>query len=201
MNTEIETTLQSAVLKFTPVGIVINEGTQLETWASIGGELYRAGDKMKWWLADWAAFGERNYGELAEWCQVNGVDYGALRVYAYVASHVQLLMRINTLTFSHHQIVAGLNPKEQKKWLAIAESEKLTVSELRKRIIQNASGEKEKAVTNLPMIEIQKFFLDADVFLERNLPVVMEEHDFLWAMAAPMMEKAAKIWPEKVSLK
>ena len=95
------------------------------------------------------------------------------------------------------------NPPEQKKWLAIAEKEKLSVVELRRRV-REAGGEfkPEKIYGPAPTIfEVEKFFVDADVFLERNMALAGESREHLWERAQPALVKMATLWPEHLTVK
>ncbi len=187
----------------TPVSLTLNDGLSVQQWAEIGAALYRRGQSMTWWLADWAAFGERKYGKLKQFCEVNEINHGTMRNLAAVASSVQLSRRRDNLSFSHHVEVAPLKPKEQSKWLAIAVREKLSVSELRKRIrlAQAEHGPEKTFGPPAAIFAVEQFFLDGDVFLERNASTLEESKDYLWTRAQPLIQRAAKLWPEKISLK
>jgi hypothetical protein len=76
----------------------------LKQWQAAGRELGRAGSAVRWWLADWWAFGEHAYGErtaaLAESCIDMKVQ--TLMNYARVARAVETYRRREVLSFSHH---------------------------------------------------------------------------------------------------
>lgn len=202
MNTEIQiTSLPESVS--TATSLTIPEATTVEQWAQIGCELYHAGQRMTWWLADWAAFGERKHGELKEFCDLNGINYGTVKNLSSVAAAVEKSRRRDLLSFSHHFEVAALNPKDQSKWLIRAEKEKWSVVELRRQIRADLS-EHGREVTNGPapaIFGVEKFFLDGEVFLERNASVITESKEYLWPKISPMLKLAAHIWPDKVALK
>jgi hypothetical protein len=137
MNTDlaqIETELLEKQATFTPLGLVMPEDMGLDGWASIGKKLCRAGHMIQWWLGDWAAFGERHYGQLKEFADLNELDYGALRNLAWVSSKVELSRRRDNLDWSFHQEVAALPPQEQDRWLESAQVEGISKAELRSRI-------------------------------------------------------------------
>lgn len=180
----------------------IDEKMSVEEWAKLGASLYHEGQKMLWWQADWAAFGERKYGELKQWCDLNGLNYGSIKNLAWVASSVEKSRRHDLLSFSHHSEVSALEPKEQKKWLAEALREKLSVAELRRRI-RRALGEHEPEQVSgagPAIFGVEKFFLDAEVFLERNASTVESAKDYLWPKVMPIIRQAASVWPDKINL-
>ena len=187
----------------TKTSLKLSEQTTIEQWAETGNMLYQAGQKMSWWLADWAAFGERKYGQLKEFCELNGINYSTISNAATTAKSVESSRRRELLSFSHHVEVSALKPKDQSRFLKMAEAEKLSVSELRKRIRQ-WQGEFGPEKTHGPepqIFSLEKFFLDGEVFLERNTVTLVDSRDYLWEKAQPMLARAAQIWPEKVSLK
>ena len=187
----------------TKTSLKLSEQTTIEQWAETGNMLYQAGQKMSWWLADWAAFGERKYGQLKEFCELNGINYSTISNAATAAKSVESSRRRELLSFSHHVEVSALKPKDQSRFLKMAEAEKLSVSELRKRIRQ-WQGEFGPEKTHGPepqIFSLEKFFLDGEVFLERNTVTLVDSRDYLWEKAQPMLARAAQIWPEKVSLK
>ena len=187
----------------TKTSLTLAEKTRIDQWAKIGAALYHGAEKMRWWLADWAAFGDQKYGELKQFCELNDINYGTIANLAAVARAVESSRRRELLSFSHHVEVAPLSPKLQKKFLKLAEAEKLSVADLRAAIRKAGAefGPEKTYGPPEPMFAVAKFFLDADVFLERNLPTVKQEREYLWDKVLPVLEKAAKIWPEKLTLK
>ena len=131
---QIETELVEQRAKFTPLGLVMPEDMTLDGWASIGKRLCRAGHMIQWWLGDWAAFGERRYGQLKEFAELNELDYGYLRNLAWVSQKVEASRRRDNLDWAYHQEVAPLPPKDQERWLEKAAVEGFAKAELRQRI-------------------------------------------------------------------
>lgn len=134
MNLPVETELKSSGATFTPLELKLPEAMPMQDWAELGRKLCRTDQVVKWWLGDWAAFGERKYGKLKEFAEMNNLNYQTLANLCWVSSSVELSRRRETLEWSKHAEVAALKPKEQAKWLAKAESGKWPVVELRKQI-------------------------------------------------------------------
>lgn len=117
------------------LGLEIVPKTTIEEWAEMGRKIYQIAGLVTWHLADWAAFGEREYGSLKEFCKANPqFNYGSLRQYAWVASSVELSRRLDNLSFQHHMEVAALPARDQSKWLGKASSEGLSCVDLREQI-------------------------------------------------------------------
>lgn len=161
----LERELASQQAQFSPLGLELPEGLDLDGWAAVGRRLLRVDQVMKWWLGDWAAFGERKYGALKEFAEANGIDYGTLRNHAWVSGAVELSRRRDTLGWSKHAEVAALKPQEQTEWLAKAETEHLPVAGLRQQI-RLSQGESNALEGDGPVV---KFGLKAADDLEHWL--------------------------------
>lgn len=123
------------VCKVTKTSLEIKSGATFEEWDKIGHTLktfYRAN---KWWIGDWLNFGERKYGEtFSQALDETDFEYHTLQNYKYVANRIEMSRRRDNLSFSHHSEVASLEPKEQEKWLAMAEKEGWDRAEMRRQI-------------------------------------------------------------------
>jgi hypothetical protein len=96
--------------------------------------IYRSAELLTWQLADWAAYGDREWGALKEFCEKHGMNYSTLKTYAYVARSVEMSRRLDQLSFAHHAEVAPLPSREQAAWLKKALGNNWSVAELRRRI-------------------------------------------------------------------
>jgi hypothetical protein len=118
---------------------MLSDSLSEQDWAHIGRKLLRADQVMQWWIGDWAAFGSgderqvgwRKRGALKEFCSANGFDYGNVSNKCWVSKSVHLSLRRESLPWSYYQEVAPLKPKDQIKWINLAQSEDLSVSDLR----------------------------------------------------------------------
>jgi hypothetical protein len=203
MNDQLELSLQKIEAKADSVSLTIPETASLEQWADIGKKLYHAGQRMTWWLADWAAFGDREYGQLKEFCDLNGFSYQTISNLASVARGVESSRRRESLSFSHHVEVAALPAREQTKWLGATEKEKLSVVELRRRIRESTQvyGPEKTFGPQLDFIQVEKVFLDAKDILDRQKEFIASHPDESWKYASPFLKRAAEMWPDKVQLK
>src|SRR5579864_8527254 len=86
----------------TTTALVLPDCLTEKEWAEMGARLWHSGESLLWWLADWAAFGNRKWGALKAFCEANPrIDYGRLRNLASVAGSVHLSLRSDKLTFAH----------------------------------------------------------------------------------------------------
>lgn len=118
------------------VGLMLPERLTFNEWQRIGVQLDVQQNASLWWIADWAAYGDRHYrrdyGEALE--QVYSRQ--SLHDLAYVARNVESSRRRENLSFTHHREVAALEPDWQKVWLDDAETQGWSTRELRERIAE-----------------------------------------------------------------
>lgn len=101
-------------------------------WLAAGRRLGAIGRCSQWWIGDWVRYGTARWGEkYAEAARVTGYDVASLRNMAWVASRFDLSLRNDKLTWSHHVLLAPLDSAEQRRWLARASEERLSVADLR----------------------------------------------------------------------
>jgi len=64
-----------------------------------------------WWLGDWWAYGDHNYGDRVR--AADGIDYSfqALMDAGWVCRQIETSRRREVLSFKHHREVAGLGQK------------------------------------------------------------------------------------------
>jgi hypothetical protein len=111
-------------------------------WIAAGRRLGAIGRCSQWWIGDWIRYGTAKWGEkYVEAARVTGYDVASLRNMAWVASKFDLSLRSDTLTWSHHVLLAPLEPREQRHWLARANEERLSVADLRIELRSRQGGE------------------------------------------------------------
>lgn len=201
-----ESVLESELVQkgamFTPLELRLPENMEMQDWADIGRKLLRADQVMQWWIGDWAAFGAgnsdrngwRKKGFLKEFCEANGFRAETAADHAWVSRSIHTSLRKENLTWSYYKEVAPLKPKEQMKWLKIAETEHLPVSELRKRI--RRSGAQESGYeSDGPAIPLLTCPHCGAPFLERlkkqSNAFWTPDHKAFWRR---MLEPMAKFW-------
>lgn len=128
-----------------------------EEWAEIGKQAFRYREAIQWTIGDWYNFGlgwVENAGREAPIMQkrfdvaIKALHFAdqTLADFKWVAKHVEFSRRREKLSFSHHKEVAGLEPKEQDKYLRLAEANGLSVADLRellrlrKREVDDSKG-------------------------------------------------------------
>ncbi len=95
-------------------------------------ELYE--NYLPWWVGDFVLFGEARYGErMAQIFDAVGIKYKTVRNWVYTCKHVPKENRLpaNVLSYSHHHVVAPLDHASQKKALAYAVENALSVVEFK----------------------------------------------------------------------
>jgi hypothetical protein len=110
-------------------------------WLATGRKLGAIGRCSQWWIGDWIRYGTARWGEkYVEAARVTGYDVASLRNMAWVASHFDLSLRSDKLSWSHHVLLAPLEPDEQRRWIARAVEERLSVADLRLELRTKGHG-------------------------------------------------------------
>lgn len=134
----------------TPVAWAPGEEIAVSDWIRAGQRLGAMTRCSQWWLGDWVRYGTGRWGEkYKEAARITGYDIHSLRNIAYVAGRVEVSRRRDNLTWSHHAEVSSLDPVEQDRWLDLASSEKLSVSDLR---IELRSARRRSKASEEPMV-------------------------------------------------
>jgi hypothetical protein len=105
--------------------------SDFDSWKEHGHKLARVHSQHQFEIANWMLAGEETFGgqnayDAAE--EITGYARLSLQNWVYVARHCSI--RIEGLSFGHHQIVAALEPEQQKEWLERAAAEGLSVKKL-----------------------------------------------------------------------
>lgn len=117
-------------------------GLDQAEWLSAGRRLGAIGRCSQWWIGDWIRYGTARWGEkYAEAARVTGYDVASLRNMAWVAAQFDLSLRSDKLTWSHHVLLAPLDPDEQRRWLAHAQDQRLSVADLRTELRRTTRAE------------------------------------------------------------
>lgn len=104
----------------------------LAEWAAVGRRLGAIGRCGQWVLGDWIRYGAVKFGErYTQAARITGYDVQTLTNMVYVASRFEIFRRRENLSWSHHETLASLERGEQDRWLDRAESERLSISDLR----------------------------------------------------------------------
>jgi len=115
----------------TPCSLILPRDLPFETWAAMGPKLGQIHRMSAWIIGDWLAGGEIRYGETyAQFADSTGLLPEYLMILKYVASRIDADRRKPGLSFGHHKVVAPLEPDEQDRLLAEAESHAWTRDQL-----------------------------------------------------------------------
>lgn len=116
-------------------GLQILGEVDFEDWLQIGNKLKQIEGAVMWWLGDWLNYGEATYGEkYSQALEATEYEYQTLADASYVSSAVHFSRRLENLSFWFHREVASLEPQDQDRFLDLAESQNLTIRELRQQV-------------------------------------------------------------------
>lgn len=146
-----------AEIRTTRVGLQVPVALAFEKWQRVGVQISKVANSSAWCLGDWLVYGQREYRDrylhaIAE----SGLDYQTLRNYAWVARKFELERRRHTLSFQHHVEVSSLAPKEQDRWLDLAEEFHWSRNDLRKNIRthRQQDGRSDTPKESLPTLSV-----------------------------------------------
>jgi hypothetical protein len=116
-------------------GIEFKEPLNKPEWLELVSEVYARWRCSNFQMADALNHGVQQWGEKYVFAQqIFRREYGTLRNICSIGNRIPLSRRRDNLHFSHHEVVAALPLEEQDKYLSEAESQSLTVSDLRELI-------------------------------------------------------------------
>ncbi len=131
----------SEYVEITPTRLIFSDDTPWGVYEAVLGRLEESRRSLMWWIGDALAFGESKYGETyTQAVEATGYSVETVKQAASVAKRVEPCIRIHDLTWGNHQVVASLDPEDQRRWLEAAKPEpgsdhpKLSVSKLREAI-------------------------------------------------------------------
>jgi len=120
---------------FQPTALVLPEGHTFKQWEQAFKGVMLLGNASPWWAGDALNIGEHNHGEMyAQALDSSDYSLETLKKTKAVCLKIEKGRRRPFLSFAHHREVIKLEPPEQDRYLDIAEQEKLTRTQLRKRI-------------------------------------------------------------------
>lgn len=131
-------TVPTGLVEWKKEGLSFLRAPTEEEWLQVGRYVSMCRGASIRWLADWRRAGRRNFGdEAVEKAEAQlELEFKDLKA---AASLEAVEYRRPTLTDEHHFVVSRIeDPKEQAKWLEIAEEEKLTPRDLAASVKQGA---------------------------------------------------------------
>lgn len=138
--------------RVTPVSWQPRQAVSLSQWVADGQRLGAIGRGVNWWLGDWLRFGNHKFGErYARASRITGYDVQTLMNMVYVATRFEAPRRHERLSWSHHAELAALDQASQDEWLNRAETERLSVRDLRAELRRvTRAGESEAPAAASP---------------------------------------------------
>jgi len=118
--------------RVTPVSWQPGLSISMSQWVMDGQRLGAIGRGVAWWLGDWLRFGNAEFGErYVRASRITGYEVQTLMNIVYVASRFEPSRRRERLSWSHHAELAALDVDDQERWLARAETQRLSVRDMR----------------------------------------------------------------------
>ena len=146
----VATLPRTGIATATRLGLALAPQMDKEVWRNLVAHLTGlartatgARQTLTAWLGDALAYGELRYrGQIAACAEAAGLDAGTLRNAKLVCARIPVSCRHDALSWTHHCEVglAFAEPREIERWLALAETEKLSTAELRQRIRAHLAG-------------------------------------------------------------
>lgn len=135
--------MQIGPFQFGKLGLDVAGSPTYEQWRSIGDTLLFMATGSQWWIGDWLAYGDRQWGKTYDQiAEETGRKKQTLYNYVWVATNVQFSLRRENLSFEHHKIVAGLAPHLQAKFLSQADEENWSTRRLQEAVNPTALPDK-----------------------------------------------------------
>lgn len=139
--TALEIKNETSNINVSELGVKFSENVTIEEWECFGEQIGRLVNSSQFIIGDWLNFGREKWDRAEFKKRVDiaevktGLDPDTLRVYSCLARRVPFENRNPKCSFQHHRIVAKLEPKEQSKWLNIAEKKAMTGKRLKASIV------------------------------------------------------------------
>lgn len=112
-------------------GLTIPQGTSFEDWSDFGNWLQSAERSLMWWIGDWWAFGEHEYGDRAKAAIASDYTLQACMDAGWVSRQYETSDRSEVLSWTHHRTAASLQRAVRQELLARAAREGWSVREVR----------------------------------------------------------------------
>lgn len=140
----------AGIIRATRIGLSLAPHMNPDTWRGLMTHVTRlartttgARQTLTAWLGDMLVHHEaQGRGWIAECAAAAGLDAGTLRNAKLVCARIPVSCRHDALSWTHHCEVGLVfaEPGEIERWLALAEAEKLSTAELRRRIRNHLAG-------------------------------------------------------------
>lgn len=192
--------LKTPGITVTPNSIELPPDTTKATWSKLLNQVVRLGNSSNWYLGDLAHFGMQNFPEsVVEFCKVRQLDYSTVRHRAMVSRAIPPASRRQKLAWAVHETVCQLDLFHQNKFLTLADTEKMSVSELR-QAVRLSQGQEDSSVSDGKNVKCASKYADALTDWIEHLPADFfqgeeaEARRVIWKQRLkPMAELWAKL--------
>jgi hypothetical protein len=154
MRTEVQQLLAAlpaqGIDRATRLGLALAPHLETDAWRNLAAHVAGlarsatgARQTLTAWLGDVLAYGgAHGRGLITECAEAAGLDPGTLRNAKMVCTRIPLSCRHDALSWTHHCEIglAFSEPDEIQRWLAVAEAERLSTAELRRRVREHAAA-------------------------------------------------------------
>ena len=147
-----------------------------DEWVACGDALKRIEASVMFWLGDWWRVGEHRYGESASQAADIGYAVQTMMNAAWVCGKIEPSRRRESLTFGHHEAVASLEPAQQDEILTRAETEQMSVRDVR-HAVQSENG----LLTHFVLVQCKDahdaaICMEAQIITGRAAKIVTRKH-------------------------
>jgi hypothetical protein len=202
MRTDVEQLVrelpEAGIARATRLGLVLKPGLESEMWRGLVTHVARlvrtsagARQTLTAWLGDVLAYGETGgRGLITECAAATGINPGTLRNAKMVCLRIPVSCRHDALSWTHHCEVgiAFADPQEIERWLAVAESDRLSAMALRRRIRSHVASRHEQRGASPDEASVTAFQLMREL---RACDRMLDRHRAAWREWSPEAAKLA----------
>lgn len=122
--------------RISAVGLEVTGDATRDEWMTLWDLLNNIKSAMQWLIGDWLAYGmDRQWGSTYEdFAEMTGYTTASLYNLTWVCQNVHFSRRRENLSFGHHQLVAGLTPADQDRWLEQADAHRWSIRQMKREM-------------------------------------------------------------------
>lgn len=150
---------------FDETGLVLDADVSFDQWMRLGDNLLRMARADKWWIGDWALFGEAKFEDQASQAldPTSSLDPKTVSNARWVSGQIPKKDRVAELSWTHHRIAAELpTPALIRKALRVAVKEVMSTRDLQ-RWVNNQKPAKEGEAAEKKAKTVKTFTLSFSV--------------------------------------
>lgn len=168
----------SPKIDLTPTALEFTEDPSWGEWVDVGRQLQQMGRSWQWWVGDWLAYGEHEWGEkYAQAVELTGKKESTLKSAQWVSDRYPEKFRRPNLSWTHHEEASGSDNRHQL--LDCASRNDWSVAGLRRVRREEKMVEETGEDTSPVFEELEEAQVEADVArdLFRQYRKAMESSD------------------------